>query len=615
MSPPPREEADDYLNYGRRRHGRNHVGKPARRHDNTREEAGLVSSDLWTPASGTRSVDRRESWDASTKASDGDNIADAPCFMNTDQLKLITKTQDHQTTTGCEPVRVPTWSMFSSSVDEVKDVDSPAMKALRSLSQPPSPDVNYGSLRRMSSALAATFGLLTNKNLTSDSSDKADRRSEASQDRSAHRNRFSNPTRGPSRRTTFKGSKDVSGMLGTPATITLRKASNVYTPSPVLSSMNASLVNECIHKSDPSAPASELLAFYSTPGASSASPPTPHTKLPDESGSPLSLNTEASSCPNLSPRSARKRSVSMVLFKKDRRCSYPAEATLTFADVHVAPGSFATESRFGKESLMPAECLRRISVVHFRSRNSVHEVIWREDETTSGSSLASNSTSPPRQTCFSRSNTIGPEGEDSLIGHPGTTMKSQDTQLPVASVSTPNVDRRQEALAQWSWGEPTSSAGLIDQAMAPTSPNWGLVIPTNASNSNLFAQRKSSVPRKPSSFEPYTVNSFPPFLDRSSTSEWPREPPIDADGPLTGLSQHFQELENTDFAGAGVGVMRMPNLGSAGQISSLGQVQESLGGRRLSSHPYAPPRVGSNGRIGSNVGATSHVRVHAGHNS
>ena len=591
------------------------MGKQARRHNNTREEAGLVSSGMRTPASGTGSVGRRDSWEALANASDGDNIADAPFFMNTNQLKLNTETQESQKTAGCELVRVPTWSMFSSSVDEVKDVDSPAMKALRSLSQPPSPDVKDGTLRRMSSALAATFGLLTNKNPTSDSSDEADRRSEASKERRAHRNNFSNPTRGPSRRTTFRGSKNVSGMLGTPATITLRKASNVYAPSPILSSMNASLLNECIHKSDPSAPASELLAFYSTPGALSAGPTTPHTELPDESGSPSSLNTEASSYPDLSPRSARKRSVSMALFKNDRRCSYSAEATLTFADVHVAPGSFATESRFGKESLMPVECLRRISVVQFRSRNSVHEVIWREDETTSGSSLASNSTSPPRQACFSRSDTIGPEGENSLIGHPGTTIKSQDNHLPVAPVSTPNVDRPQEALAQWSWGEPTSSAGLIDQAMAPPSANWGLVIPTSASDSNLFAQWKSSVPRKPSSFEPHSVDSFPPFLDRSSTSEWRREPPIDPDGPLTGRSQHFQELENTHFAGAGVGVLRMPDFGSGGQISSLGQVQESLGGRRLSSHPYAPPRVGLSGRIGSSIGASSHVRVHAGHNS
>ncbi|KAL2047703.1 hypothetical protein N7G274_000745 [Stereocaulon virgatum] len=564
MSPPPKEEADDYLNHGRRSHGSKHVGKQARRHNNTREEAGLVSSGLRTPASGTRSIGGRESWDASTNASDGDNIADATFFMNTNQLKLNTQTQDHQTIAGYEPVRVPTWSMFRSSVDEVKDVDSPAMKALRSLNQPPSHDVQNSTLRRVSNAFVATFGLLPNNSPTSDSPDKADRRSEASQERSARHNNFPKPTRGPSRRTTFKGSKEVSGMLGTPATITLRKASNVYAPSPVLSSMNASLLNECIHKSDPSAPASELLAFYSTPGALSASPTTPHTDLPEESGSPSSLNTEASLYPNLSPRSARKKSLSMALFKNDRRCSYPAEATLTFADVHVATGSFATESRFGNESLMPAECLRRISVVHFRSRNSVHEVIWREDETTSGSSLASNSTSPPRQACFSRSDTVGPEGENSLIGHPGTIVKSQDNHLPVAPVSTPNVDRPQEALAQWSWGESTSSVGLIGQPIAPTSANLGFDIPTSDYDSNLFAQPKSSVRRKPSSSEPHSVDSFTPFLNRSSTFEWRREPSIDLDDPLTGRSQYSRELENTYFAEAGVGVLRLPDFSSVG---------------------------------------------------
>ena len=187
----------------------------------------------------------------------------------------------------------------------------------------------------------------------------------------------------------------------------------------------------------------------------------------------------------------------MAHFKKRRRCSFPAEAALTFADVHVAPGSFAVEPRSRRASLNPAECLRRISVVHFRSHNSFHEVIWREDETTSGGSLARDSTSPPRQGCFSRSDTLGPEREDSLMQKPGSANKSQDSYLPVAPVSTPNVGRPQEALLHWSWGEPTSSARMMNQAMAPISEPRGPVDQTSTSDSNLVALRKPSVRRKP----------------------------------------------------------------------------------------------------------------------
>ena len=249
-----------------------------------------------------------------------------------------------------------------------------------------------------------------------------------------------------------------------------------------------------------------------------------------------------------------------------------------------------------------------MSVVHFRSHNSSHEVIWREDET-SGSSLASDSTSPPRQSCFSRSDTFGPEREDSLMQKPGSANKSQDSYLPVAPVSTPNVGRPQEALLHWSWGEPTSLARMTNQAMAPASEPRGLVLPTSTSDSNLAGRRKSSVRRKPPSFEPYSVESFPPLLDRTSMSEWWRAPLVDLDDPLAGRTQQFQKQENTYLAGAGAGIPRMPTFGTNG----FGQMQESFGERRLSAHPYAPPMAGPSGRVESSIGASSHVRVLPGH--
>ena len=236
----------------------------------------MSSSDLRTPASGTRSAGGRcESCGTSSNASDGDSVSDAPLIKNMNELKLNTNMQDRQRTTGYASVHVPTWSTLNSSVNKARDVESPAMEALRSLSQPLSPNVENQTLRRMSSALAATLGFRkpkTDSSKSSEGSHKAGKRPEASQERSAHRHNLSNPSPGPSRRTTFKDSKSLSCMLGTPATITLRKASNVYAPTPVSCSMNASLLNEFVHKSDPGAPASELLAFYSTLAAVIDSP-------------------------------------------------------------------------------------------------------------------------------------------------------------------------------------------------------------------------------------------------------------------------------------------------------------------------------------------------------
>ena len=89
-------------------------------------------------------------------------------------------------------------------------------------------------------------------------------------------------------------------MLGTPGTITLRKASNVYAPTPVSCSMNTSLLNEYVHQSDPGAPASELLAFYSTPAAVIDSPKTLKRVSPELVSSPSSIKSKASSNPDFS---------------------------------------------------------------------------------------------------------------------------------------------------------------------------------------------------------------------------------------------------------------------------------------------------------------------------
>ena len=570
MSPPPKV-ADDYLNvHGHRRTKRRHVGKQARKHYNTREEPGVSSYGLRSPTSATRSASGRcGSCGASTVASDGDSSSDSPLVKHVDHLKLNTSVRDFQDIRGNGLVDVQTWSTITSSVDEAREPQSPAMKALQSLARPSSSNPGKQTLRRMSTALAAAFGYLRSMAGASDSSEtprtKA-KRPEALQERNAHRHNSIDRSRGPSRRTTLKDGKDMSGMLGIPATITLRKASNMSTPTPVICSMNASLLNECILNSDTSASASELLAFYSTPAVASENPKTVNgTNL--ESVSPSSgVTTEPSHNPGYLSQSARKRSMSMAQFKNGRRCSNPAEAIITFADVQVAPGSFTVEPSSRKASPVSTECLRRISVVQFHSRNSVHEVIWREDETTSGSSFASDSTSPLRQGYFSRSSTLGPEGENGSKKKLGTTNKDRNGSSSGATVSMPGIGRPEEGLLQWSWGEPSPSAGNA----ASDFPKPGFLPST--SDSMLATRRESSAQHARGGFyasESYSVESFPPLRDRSSTSEWRRAPLIDPYNPLAGRTQQYQQQENTYFAGPGAGIPRMPSFGTAIETSSL----------------------------------------------
>ena len=490
MSPPPREEVDDYLNA--RSHGkhRKRVGRQSRHHRNPVEKAEVSGPPLRSPKSTTRSIGiRSDSCSASSMATNGESVSDAPNLPKSmEKLKLNTNIPlNPQNTYNLDMVRVPTRSTFNAPDSENRDFESPAVNALRSLSQPLTPGTKAGTLRRMSTALAATFGMLTPGRDSVDSSKKTCRHSTAPQEESQHRNDFSERSC-PSGRTTFKGPQGVTTTLETPATITLRKASNMFVPSPVTSSLSASIFNEDAYKPGPLAPTSELLAFYAMSVVSRERSRRLSGPCPKTSNSLSSVQVGTFWNQDAFSSSELKKSVSMAQSNDINCYSSPAESALTFTDVHTAPGSFAVESRSRKPSLSFPESIRRISVVHFRSRNSVHEVIWKEDETTSSSSFASGSSSPPSQETRAKFPTLCPQGHSAPI------LEEQEDNAGLRIMSSPdNGEINPEgSLFQWSWNGPPASTKNVKNTQISTNERPGDAVPKGGTNGSSTNKRSSS---------------------------------------------------------------------------------------------------------------------------
>lgn len=382
--------------------------------------------------------------------------------------------------------------------------------------------------------------------------------------------------------------------------------------------MSASLSHEDEYLRPADAPKSELLAFYSTSSDGITRSASSVFPSPGAIASPLTLTGETSSKLEIHPYESKP--PPSVHLPRYRRHSVLASNALTFTDIHIAPGTFLVDPKSRRHSLVVAEqSPRRISVVRFRSRISVHEIIWREDETTSDSSLTSSSrtsASPQRNMQSLQSAEPSPEAEE------GPKQKhaaiNNYYHIPSVAASSSIAERSQVGLFQWSWGKPAASSSIAAEA-ANERKNNRPNLQRMASTSNPDFTRL----RRPSG--QYAVEthrrsiseilSFPPLRERSSTLEWRRAPLVDLNDPLAGQGLCSQMQENDE-----IGVLGLNHFGNAGDKDRAGGgglelASENVAGnlRRLSSHPHAPARLGPSGKVGSSLGTSSHVRVLHGH--
>lgn len=637
MSPPPRHEAEDYMNVHDPddHHSKSkHLREKKRKFYNTREGSEGSRPPLRSYRSGPHAAPSQES-DCELCApgnSDGDEGkgSNAPLIEAKGRRDLRNHVHKPEDTTEVHAVQVQTWPTLSSSVVVGDDSDSPAVNALRSHTLQLPARSNSQGLQLVSTALAHTVNLFKPKagvSFAANPSRKASKKAEEASRRSSAHCKSLVYQDIDGRRPAPKDRKDVPGTLGTPATITLRKASNIYAPVPITTSMSASLTREREHRRAADAPASELLAFYSSPTFEKR-PTVTDLSSPQSPEVSRSLKEQPTFVFGNESQSTRRASKSVSQcsdISNDRRCSLPAEAALTFADVHVAPGTFAVRPKSRKQSLVPTEFGRRISTIQILSRDSVHEVIWREDEIMSDSSFTASSGASQHMGHSFRS-TPSSDSDGSPEQEPGVEQKAAKAALRVASDSNPMFTRMPENLFRWSWEESAEETprafdltndplGQVADATVQAAGMRGdpldqvLVISISDPDSISLQQssdQQSSRSHEPSSSKLPSVQFFPPLRSRRSTAEWRKAPLVDLNDPLGGRVTHHQIPSSTHSAELGTGAGS--HITENKEVLSS-QMSHTADGRRRSYTPQAVAWLRSAGSVGSGIGASSHRRL------
>lgn len=467
--------------------------------------------------------------------------------------------------------------------------ESPAIISLRKLSLPILPDhVSLPTVaRRMSNAMAATFKFGT----TQKSPNFRDQSPENGMTTSPTESSQWSPRHKLMDRHSHRQRPSYGDQPEVPASIIVSKASDAYqfndhTLSTILRASSNHLNEEegVVQRNPPSV---ELVAFYSE-----------HRKEASlQHGVPKSNRSMAAS----TSHEYRKASFAKLSEStKSRRQSAIADLAVTFADVHIAPGTFATNSNPHKNSFGSTESPQRVSAVQFRSRNSVHEIIWREDETTSGSSVSCSSpgsSSPDHNAQFQTIGGLGAEREGSHA-EPLQMTASQGLDVPfLNSEQDPNSSHAQETLFHFSWTPPRPISSLDVQEYDKTNPkNRPATLTVIKDQAILKTARRSSLGQdKPGSGrESPHVASFPPLLKRQSSLEWRRAPTVDTDDSCARSLQ--ADLLLTDQMVDST----IPRKGSSADE------RERRYTRRMSDHPRAPPRLWETGKVGSHIGVSTH---------
>ncbi|KAL8792835.1 MAG: hypothetical protein Q9195_004564 [Heterodermia aff. obscurata] len=290
------------------------------------------------------------------------------------------------------------------------------------------------------------------------------------------------------------------------------------------------------------------------------------------------------------------------IFNNVQRPSAIAEPAVTFADVHTAPQSFASVPYSRSRSSSTVKKIRRTSSVRIETRSSVHEVIWREDEHSSGTSSQGSISPIQTDKVPQRPSAEAPTSPSLMI----TSHSAPAT--PSIHLSNPTLQvLPQENIFDWSWnaqkaGPPTSTVSPVDPPMSAPVPEAAVDV----------TPRRRSVSKESSSA---SVESFPPLMDRQNTTEWRRAPLVDLNDPMAGRVTRMWLPHITTN-----GVEELRGLGEEPAKSGAGKKQPSMDGpggsegvgeqrRRSSVHPFAPARLGLKGRVGSSIGASSHKKL------
>ena len=601
-SPPPQHVAEDYLN-ARTVHKKRHAGTARRAQASFKESMdSMLAQDGRFASSDMDSGDTRSISSQGGSLSGKKSTSDTPVTPTKHQQSILrAPAATHLAVKGNLVVPPPNTTELGTGTSASNDV--------RRTSQVTKESALFGSrhLRRLSQAIVAAVQYPTDKH-----SGEVDR-DPATVSHSLETqigNIEVRPNNDELHRSTGGLQKPTHLGFDTPATITLRKASDAYfvmvgqTAADGGTSTTASLSYPPKPEADRK-PSVALMKFRSQ-------------RLADVRKSlwyslPLLSNQDetvenANRDPDRSTYTMNEAvHESLSIFESLQGPSTVVGPAITFTDVYTAPQTFASvpDSRKGSPSTLPK--VRRTSTVHIKSRTSVHEIIWREDGNSSGSS-SQGSVSPIQNDTRSQAlGTMSPATPKATITFPSAPP------TPRWHLENPTVQvLPEENLFEWSWNAEQAMAAAPNPSSLdpPASAPIFQSMPTTPPRAPVAHSTPTTPPRRNSS-----VESFPPLMNRKNTTEWRVAPLVDLNDPMAGRVTRMWLPQITTEGIGGLKSVKENDVGrgeAERQQSMDGESGEEVGrafARRASAHPYTIPRLGPSGRMGSSIGASSHKKM------
>ena len=192
----------------------------------------------------------------------------------------------------------------------------------------------------------------------------------------------------------------------------------------------------------------------------------------------------------------------------DSRRQSLAETAVTTTNIFPSPAILASPVK-SEPSTDDRE--RRISVVQIQSRKSVHQVIWREDETSSSSGTSSDHVSPTNSLSIKKAESIQDNsGDSSIVNRAGSAqnlvLPSAEEQsvppdvLPVddpASVTYTAIKFPENHMVRWTWGRTDDSDDKTSDMDAVNAPRA-----SGSSQASYLDPTSGAIPSLPKLFVP-----------------------------------------------------------------------------------------------------------------
>ncbi|KAL8810414.1 MAG: hypothetical protein Q9223_002442 [Gallowayella weberi] len=531
MSPPPRHEAEDYLNShalhgGKKKHhsrpgalsrfsepvGNTQVLQsfPVERQDEDATPETALSTDKASVVAGAGSSSKPKLSNAINQTELG-----WPGWSPSPSIAPVPNDQRFYNNAGPQPMALPE-----------KTGESPALESLRRLShhgddtirESAHPDNPWQPLRGMLESMFTSSDTGTSSNRKGPVEDQA-------APQQGLRRRSTAPSERERRRPRKNGTSAAIPGLEIPASITLRKATGLFQLGAGAASTSGPATADPLddrEESTSSSPTCTLIGFDST-----HSRDTDQAKEEEE----VIITRRSSMVPPHVLELLASTSEQKGLGKPESRRQSLAATAITVARVLPSPAILASPIR---NPLPTIELDPRISVVQIKSRQSLHQIIWREDDSPSSSSGTSSDSSSPMR---SGSTPLLESSEDAPVqGSADNSMTNtrENLVLPLANephqsedavvgaeehVASDVVKSRPRAqMLQWSWGVAEDAPyDPMDSSDAAKSSHGLLGVPNGSKEDSRHAT-SSPLPQLfvPNDDEPVTRHPSPGISRRGS---------------------------------------------------------------------------------------------------